>query len=73
MTQGRCSSGLPERLGPRRISSTDRSRTPIRLVNQVESGTSSIELTLAARRCGRISIQRVRRRWKWLSYRLRRR
>ena len=36
--------------GPRRTSSTVNSRAPIRLVNQLESGTSSTVLTLIARR-----------------------
>jgi hypothetical protein len=58
ITHGRCSSGLPVRLGPLRISSRPSERTPIRLVNQVESGTSSSELVPAARLTRRICIQR---------------
>ena len=36
-------------LAPRRISAIDIGRTPMRLTNQLESGTSSIVLTLSAR------------------------
>ena len=36
-------------LGPRRISSIDSSRVPMRFVNQLESGTSSIVLIFCAR------------------------
>jgi hypothetical protein len=45
-----CGSGLPTTAGPRWTSAGDSSRTPIRLVNQVESGTSSRALTPSARR-----------------------
>jgi hypothetical protein len=40
--------GPAEVLGPRTISSRDRSRTPIRFVNHVESGTSPRVLTFMA-------------------------
>jgi len=55
---GRCASGLPVRFGPTATCSGDSSPVPIRLVNQVESGTSSSAFTSAARRGGRICIQR---------------
>ena len=40
--------GVSSVFGPRTISSIDIARRPIRLVNQLESGTSSIVLTLTA-------------------------
>jgi hypothetical protein len=62
IVHGMCASGLPMPPGAARSSSSDTSRTPIRLVNHVESGTSSCALTPRARRCRGSSRPRVMRR-----------